>query len=71
MDDQYKNFNEQKYAAHLQILDREIAEAERLADQEHIQEITDGVLKNLSTDGSKAMNDIASELQKALNGIKL
>lgn len=44
---------------------------ERLADQERIDEITAGVLANLSKDGSKAVKDIANELQKALQSIKL
>ena len=52
-------------------LDRQIREAERLAQQEQIDEITQGVLKNLSKEGSKAAKDIAAELQRALKSIKL
>ena len=51
--------------------DREIREAERKAQQEQIDEISKGVLANLSKEGSKAAKDIASELQKALKSIKL
>ncbi|MBQ8619303.1 MAG: hypothetical protein IJ418_17620 [Clostridia bacterium] len=52
-------------------LDREIRAAEKLAQQEQIDEITQGVLKNLSKEGSKAAKDIAAEMQKALKSIKL
>ena len=45
--------------------------AERRAQQEQIDEISKGVLANLSKEGSKAAKDIASELQKALKSIKL
>ena len=55
----------------LQSIDREIAAAERLSDQERIQEITDGVLNNLAKDGNKAAQSIAADLQKALKSIKL
>ena len=47
------------------------AQAERLADAERAQEITEQVLKNLTDSGGKAAKDIAAELQKALNGLKL
>ena len=47
------------------------AQAERLADAERAQEITEQVLKNLTDSGGKAVKDIAVELQKALNGLKL
>lgn len=52
-------------------LDRDIARAERLADKERIDEITAGVLANLSKEGGKAMRDIAGEFQKAMKNIKL
>ena len=55
----------------MRYLDRQIREAERLAQQEQIDEITNGVLKNLSKEGSKAAKDIAAELQRALKSIKL
>lgn len=44
---------------------------ERLADKERIDEITAGVLANLSKEGGKAMRDIAGEFQKAMKNIKL
>lgn len=71
MNDIYRNYNAQTHEHDLQSIDREIAAAERLADQERIQEITDGVLKNLAKDGNKAAQSIAADLQKALKSIKL
>lgn len=71
MDDLYKQLNEQHYLLRMEGYEREIREAERLAQKEQIEEITQGVLKNLSKEGSKAAKDIASELQKALKSIKL
>ena len=71
MDDFYKQLNEQHYLIRMEGYEREIREAERLAQKEQIEEITQGVLKNLSKEGSKAAKDIASELQKALKSIKL
>ena len=55
----------------MRLLEREIQQAERLADAERAQEITEQVLKNLTDSGCKAAKDIAAELQKALNGLKL
>lgn len=52
-------------------LDRQIQEAERLAQQEQIDEITKGVLNNLSKEGSKAAKQMADELSKALKSVKL
>ena len=71
MDDKYRRLNEAHYDLNLSSIDREIAQAERLADKERIDEITAGVLANLSKEGGKAMRDIAGELQKALKNIKL
>ena len=71
MDDMYRQLNEQHHAMLMEDYDREIREAERRAQQEQIDEISKGVLANLSKEGSKAAKDIASELQKALNSIKL
>ena len=71
MDDLYKQLNEQHYLIRMEGYEREIREAERLAQKEQIEEITQGVLKNLSKEGSKAAKDIATELQKALKSIKL
>ena len=71
MDDNYKRLNEQQHAMNMNYLDRQIREAERLAQQEQIDEITKGVLNNLSKEGSKAAKDIAKEMQKALKSIKL
>lgn len=71
MNDVYRSYNAQKHENVLRSIDREIAAAERLADQERIQEITDGVLKNLAKDGNKAAQSIAADLQKALKSIKL
>ena len=71
MDDNYKRLNEQHHAMNMNYLDRQIREAERLAQQEQIDEITKGVLNNLSKEGSKAAKDIAKEMQKALKSIKL
>lgn len=55
----------------MRLMEREIQQAERLADAERAQEITELVLKNLTDGGGKAVKDIAAELQKALNGLKL
>lgn len=55
----------------MRLMEREIQQAERLADAERAQEITEQVLKNLTDSGGKAAKDIATELQKALNGLKL
>lgn len=71
MNDIYRNYNAQKHEHVLRSIDREIAAAEQLADQERIQEITDSVLKNLAKDGNKAAQSIAAALQKALKSIKL
>ena len=71
MDEVYRNYNVQTHEHALRHIDREIAEAERRADQERIQEITEGVLKNLAKDGNKAAQSIAADLQKALQSIKL
>ncbi len=71
MNDVYRNYNVQMHEHDLHSIDREIAAAERLSDQERIQEITDGVLKNLAKDGNKAAQSIAADLQKALKSIKL
>lgn len=71
MNDIYRNYNVQTHEHDLQSIDREIAAAERLADQERIQEITDSVMKNLEKDGNKAAQSIAADLQKALKSIKL
>ena len=71
MNDIYRNYNVQMHEHDLHSIDREIAAAERLSDQERIQEITDGVLKNLAKDGNKAAQSIAADLQKALKSIKL
>lgn len=71
MDDMYRQLNQQHHAILMEEYDREIREAERRAQQEQIDEISKGVLANLSKAGSKAAKDIASELQKALNSIKL
>ena len=71
MNDVYRNYNAQMHEHDLHSIDREIAAAERLSDQERIQEITDGVLKNLAKDGNKAAQSIAADLQKALKSIKL
>ena len=71
MDDLYKQLNEQHYLIRMEGYEREIREAERLAQQEQIDEITTGVLNNLSKEGSKAAKDIAKEMQKALKSIKL
>lgn len=71
MDDMYRQLNEQHHAMLMEDYDREIREVERRAQQEQIDEISKGVLANLSKEGSKAAKDIASELQKALNSIRL
>ena len=55
----------------MRLMEREIQQAERLADAERAQEITEQVLKNLTDSGGKAAMDIAAKLQKALNGLKL
>ena len=71
MDDLYRQLNEQHHSIRMEGYEREIREAEGLAQKEQIDEITQGVLKNLTKEGSKAAKDIASELQKALKSIKL
>ena len=71
MDDNNRRLNEQHYEISMGQLDREIRAAEKLAQQEQIDEITQGVLKNLSKEGSKVAKDIAAEMQKALKSIKL
>lgn len=71
MNDVYRNYNVQMHEHDLRSIDREIATAERLSDQERVQEITNGVLKNLAKDGNKAAQSIAADLQKALQSIKL
>lgn len=71
MNDAYKNYNAQNHAISMRLMEREIQQAERLADAERAQEITEQVLKNLTDSGGKAAMDIAAELQKALNGLKL
>ena len=71
MDDLYRQLNEQHHSIRMEGHEREIREAEGLAQKEQIDEITQGVLKNLTKEGSKAAKDIASELQKALKSIKL
>ena len=54
MDDLYRQLNQQHHAMLMEDYDREIREAERKAQQEQIDEITRGVLNNLSKEGSKA-----------------
>ena len=71
MNDAYKNYNAQNHAISMRLMEREIQQAKRLADAERAQEITEQVLKNLTDSGGKAAMDIAAELQKALNGLKL
>lgn len=71
MDENCKQYNEQHHAISMNYLDRQIREAERLAQREQIDEITKGVLNNLTKEGNKAAKDIARELQKALKSIKL
>ena len=71
MNDAYKNYNAQNHVISMRLLEREIQQAERLADAERAQEITEQVLKNLTDSGGKAAKGIAAELQKALNGLKL
>lgn len=71
MHENNRRLNEQHYAISMGQLDREIRAAEKLAQQEQIDEITQSVLKNLSKEGSKAAKDIAAEMQKALKSIKL
>ena len=71
MNDAYKNYNAQNHVISMRLLEREIQQAECLADAERAQEITEQVLKNLTDSGGKAAMDIAAELQKALNGLKL
>lgn len=71
MNDAYKNYNAQNHAISMRLMESEIQQAERLADAERAQEITEQVLKNLTDSGGKAAMDIAAELQKALNGLKL
>lgn len=71
MDEKYRCLNESHYEIALSSIDRDIARAERLVDKERIDEITAGVLANLSKEGGKAMRDIAGEFQKAMKNIKL
>lgn len=71
MDEKYKCLNEAHYKIALSSIDRDIAQAERLAEKERIEEITAGVLANLSKEGGKAMRDIAGEFLKAMKNIKL
>lgn len=71
IDEKYRCLNEAYYEIALSSIDRDIAHAERLADKERIDEITAGVLANLSKEGGKAMRDIAGEFQKAMKNIKL
>lgn len=70
MNDKYRQFNEAQYEISLSSIDRDIAQAERLADKERIDEITAGVLANLSKESGKAMRDIAGEFQKAMKNIR-
>ena len=71
MDDTYKMLNKQQHSIGLASIDRRIAAAERLADQERSQEIADGALEALVKDGSKAAKAIAEDLQKALQSIRI
>ena len=71
IDDKYRRLNEANYEINLSSIDRDIAQAERLADKERIEEITASVLTNLSKEGGKAMREIAGELQKAMKNIRL
>lgn len=71
MDEKHRRLNEAHYEISLSSIDRDIAQAERLADKERIEEITAGVLANLSKEGGKAMRDIAGEFQKAMKNIRL
>lgn len=71
MDDNAKRLNQQNHSFRMNYLDRQIQEAEQLAQQEQIDEITKDVLNNFSKEGSKAAKDIANELQRALKSIKL
>ena len=71
MDEKYRCLNEAHYEITLSSIDRDIAQAERLADKERIEEITAGVLANLSKEGGKTMRDIAGEFQKAMKNIRL
>ena len=71
MDDKYRRYNEQTHAIDLAAIDKQIAAAERLADQERSQEIADGALKALAKDGSKAAKTIAEDLQRALQSIRI
>lgn len=71
MDDKYRRLNEAHYEISLSSINRDIAQAERLADKERIEEISAGVLANLSKEGGKAMRDIAGEFQKAMKNIRL
>ena len=71
MDEKYRLLNEAHYEISMSSIDRDIAQAERLADKERIEEISAGVLANLSKEGGKAMRDIAGEFQKAMKNIRL
>ena len=70
MNDKYRQLNEAQYEISLSSIDRDIAQVERLADKERIDEITAGVLANLSKESGKAMRDIAGEFQKAMKKIR-
>ena len=48
MDERYRCLSEAHYGIALSSIDRDKAHAERLADKERIEEITAGVLANLS-----------------------
>lgn len=71
MDNLYKSYNEQCHASRTNALDREIAEAERLADQERAEELATNFFAELSKEGGKAAKSIQTELQKAFSSIKL
>lgn len=71
MNDTYRRYNEQSHGIDLAAIDKQIAEAERLADQERSREIADGALQNLTKDGSKAAKAIAADLQRALQSIRI
>ena len=71
MDERYRCLSEAHYGIALSSIDRDKAHAERLADKERIEEITAGVLANLSKEGGKPMRDMAGEFQKDMKNIKL
>lgn len=64
MDDTARAWND----SHAQLLERM---AEQKTAEELENRITDNVLANLSKSGSKAAQDIANQIQTALNSIKL